>query len=78
MSKIRVSINERRTRFAMRPNGLLARLTWIEEEQKFETSVIDCIELELGQFHCELVQFISGRANAEQGQSEQIKALTIG
>lgn len=54
------------------------QLTWIEEEEEFETNVIDGVELELGQFHGELVELVRRRADAEQRQSEQIEALAVG
>jgi hypothetical protein len=53
-------------------------LTWIQQEQEFQASVIDGIELELGQLHGERVQLIGGAGGAEQGQREQVEALAVG
>lgn len=54
------------------------QLTWVEEEEEFETNVIDGVELELGQFHGELVELVRRRADAEQRQREQVEALAVG
>lgn len=57
---------------------MLPTLTWIQEEQKFQTGVVDGVELELGQFHGERVQLVHGSGGPEQGQRQQVEALPVG
>lgn len=59
--------------------GKLGRqtLTWIQEEEEFETSVIVGVELELSQLHGERVELVHGRRVAQEGKREQIEALLV-
>lgn len=50
---------------------------WIKQKEELETSVIDCVELDVGQFDCKRVQLVGGRVDAEQRKSKQVKALPV-
>lgn len=56
----------------------LAKLTRIEEEEELETGVVDGVELELGELHGERVELVGGGSDAQEGQSEQVEALSVG